>query len=78
MEATDPACSWTGTKVFLLEGIRLAALLCFHHVDVAVTLGSVHIPWIPLALLSWPQPQSAWPGSAALLEGLLHTPPRGW
>ena len=78
MEATDPACGRTGDTVFLVEGIGLAALLRLHHVDVAVTLGSVHIPWVPLALLSWPQPRSAWPGSAALRVGLLHTPPLGW
>ena len=46
--------------------------------DLAVTLGSVHIPWILLALVSWPHPLSAWPGSASLHVGLLYTPPDGW
>lgn len=53
-EATDPA--HTHKDQSLHRRIYSDALLCFPHMNLAVTLGSVHIPWILLALVSWPHP----------------------
>ena len=53
-EATDLA--YTHKDQNLYRRIYSAALLYFPHMNLAVTLGSVHIPWILLALVSWPHP----------------------
>ena len=53
-EATDPA--HTHKDQSLHRRIYSDALLCFPHMNLAVTLGSVHIPWILLAVVSWPHP----------------------
>lgn len=72
MEATGPICLHKRPKS-PGRGYQSCCSPVFSSHDLAVTLGSVHIPWILLALVSWPNPFSA-----SLHVGLLYTPLDGW